>query len=54
MLQYTMEYDFQRGFDVINERTFSYVTFSYIEMAEYIQKSIDMANASPTEATSYR
>ena len=49
-----MEYDFQRGFDVINERTFSYVTSSYIEIAEYIQRVIHMANNSPPEAVSYR
>lgn len=54
LLQYTMEYSFQRGFQVMDERTFVYVTSSYIEMAEYIQKVIDMANTSPPEAESYR
>ena len=38
----------------MDERTFVYVTSSYIEMAEYIQKVIDMANTSPPEAESYR
>ena len=52
--QFTMEYDFQRGYAVKDERTFSYVTFSYIEMVEYIQRSIQLANESPAEDKSYR
>ncbi len=53
-LQYTMEHDFQRGFQVMDERTFFYVTSSYMEIVEYIQNAISLSNNSPRTATSYR
>ncbi len=53
-VKFTIEYDFQRGFEVINERTFEHVTANYLQLVEYIERVIQLAASSPPDAAGYR